>query len=320
MKVTVLVPTFRRPADLEKCLQALQGQVRRCDELVVVARPDDISTLAILDKEVSSGKLPLRVLLSDAPGQVAALNLGLDIATGDIIAITDDDAAPRADWIQRIAARFKSDQCLGALGGRDWMHMGGQIIEGERMVVGKIALSGKVIGNHHLGVGEAREVDVLKGANMSYRRDAIRNLRFDTRLRGIGAQVHNDMAFSLNVKRAGWKVVYDPLVAVDHFPAERFDEDRRDAPTLTAMCNAAYNLHLTLREHLSPLHRIIAWWWYALLGTRAYPGVVHVLLALLSRQRRSRIARWRAIRSGTRKALREPLKNRENSNLARAHV
>jgi len=27
---------------------------------------------------------------------------------------------------------------------------------------------------------------------------------------------------------AGWKLIYDPRVAVDHYPAQRFDEDQRN--------------------------------------------------------------------------------------------
>jgi hypothetical protein len=112
------------------------------------------------------------------------------------------------------------------------------------------------------------------------------------------------MAFSMSVKNAGWKLVYDPRVAVDHYPAERFDEDRRDAQTLTAVRNAAYNLHLILRDQLPPLRREAAWWWYALVGTRVYPGFAHVVLALLSKQGRVRVSRWRAVRTGAHEARR----------------
>ncbi|WP_082845491.1 glycosyltransferase [Paraburkholderia caribensis] len=305
MKITVLVPTYRREKDLVRCLQALRMQERECDEVVVVARSDDEATLACLTMPAVVEGLPIKVALSRVPGVVGALNCGLDVATGDVIAITDDDAAPRPDWVRRIATAFNADPRLGGLGGRDWVHLKGRVLLGERHIVGKIALSGKLTGNHHLGAGEPREVDVLKGVNMSYRRDAIRNIRFDTRLRGSGAQVHNDMAFGMSVKNAGWKLIYDPQVAVDHFPAERFDEDRRDAPSMVAVCNAAFNLHLTLRDHLSPLHRGVAWWWYALIGTRVNPGAVHVLLSLLSGDRQVKIARWRAVRIGAREARRE---------------
>lgn len=307
MKVSVLVPTFRRPADLSRCLAALQRQQRQPDEVIVVARPDDDATHECLAKHVASRVLPLVVVPVDVPGQVAALNRGLDAATCEVVAITDDDAAPRADWVARIAMSFESDPRLGALGGRDWVHEKGRVLDGARPLVGKLRLSGKIVGNHHLGVGSAREVDVLKGANMSYRREAIRHIRFDNRLRGAGAQVHNDMAFSMSVKNAGWKLVYDPQVAVDHFPAERFDDDRRDAQTLQAVRNAAYNLHLILRAQLPPLRRETAWWWYALVGTRVYPGFVHAALALASKRGRTTIARWRAVRTGAHEARRAAL-------------
>lgn len=305
MRVTVLVPTYRRPDDLARCLSALLCQERTPEQIVVVARADDEATHQCLADHVTPRVLNVDVALVDEPGQVAALNRGLEAATGDVIAITDDDAAPRSDWVARIAAAFEADPGLGALGGRDWVHEEGRVLDGERDRVGKVQRSGRIIGNHHLGVGDAREVDLLKGANMSYRRAAIGDLRFDRRLRGTGAQTHNDMAFSMSVKAAGWKLVYDPLVAVDHYPAPRAGEDPRNAQTFTSMRNAAFNLHLILLGHLSPLRRETAWWWYALVGTRVYPGLLQAgLSALRAGPPSASIARWRAVRNGAREARR----------------
>ncbi len=280
MKVTVLVPTYRRPADLARCLAALQRQSRAPDEVVVVARADDEATHACLRDPAVPGALPLSVALVDVPGQVAALNRGLDAATGDVIAITDDDAAPHADWVERIAAAFENDARLGALGGRDWVHEKGRVLDGERPLVGKVTAHGKIIGNHHLGRGRCARSRHSEGRQheLPARRGAHHPLR--SRLRGAGAQVHNDMAFSLAVKNAGWKLMYDPRVAVDHFPAERFDDDRRDAQTMAALRNAAFNFHLILRDQLPPLRRETAWWWWTLVGTRVYPGLTHAALAL----------------------------------------
>jgi len=308
LTVTVLVPTYRRPDDLARCLSALMRQTRVPQQIVVVARSDDAATHACLADHATPRVLNVEVAIVDEPGQVAALNRGLDAATGDVIAITDDDAAPRSDWVERIAEAFGADPGLGALGGRDWVHEGGRLLDGERERVGKVLPTGRIVGNHHLGVGEPREVDVLKGANMSYRRAAIGALRFDRRLRGSGAQTHNDMAFSMSVKRAGWTLVYDPRVAVDHFPAPRPRDDPRNAQTLHSVRNAAFNFHLILRAHLSPLHREVAWWWYALVGTRVYPGLFHVCLgALRGRGPRAALARWRAVRRGAREARRAAL-------------
>ncbi|AOK55723.1 glycosyl transferase [Burkholderia stagnalis] len=307
MKISVLVPTYRRPADLARCLQALQRQARAPDEVIVVARPEDDATHERLADPSVGGALPLQVVPVDVPGQVAALNKGLDSARGDIVAITDDDAAPRPDWLARVEAAFEADPRVGAVGGRDWVHEKGRVLDESRERVGQLTLSGKIVGNHHLGVGGAREVDMLKGANMSYRRAAIERLRFDTRLRGAGAQVHNDMAFSMRVQRDGWKLVYDPAIAVDHFPAERFDDDRRDAASLNAISNGAYNLHLILREHLPLVRREIAWWWWTLVGTRVYPGLAHLLLALPAARRERVREHWRAVRRGARDARRANL-------------
>ena len=304
MKVSVVVPTYRRPVDLKRCLAALRAQTRVPDEVLVIARPEDEATARRLAVELKiANGFMLRVVDTGAGGQVAALNRGLDCADGDIIAITDDDAAPRPDWIERIANAFEADERLGAIGGRDWVHEKGRVLDGSRHEVGLVRRTGRVIGNHHLGVGPARAVRMLKGANMSYRRAAISTLRFDTRLRGAGAQVHNDMAFSMSVRRAGWNVTYDPLIAVDHFPAERFDDDRRDAKTLGALTDAAYNFHLVLGDELESFDREIAWLWYALIGTRVYPGALHALLALRGGAQHA-WERWRAVRAGALEARR----------------
>jgi glycosyltransferase involved in cell wall biosynthesis len=290
--------------DLKRCLAALRAQTCVPDEVLVIARPEDEATARRLAVELKSANgFMLRVVDTGAGGQVAALNRGLDCADGDIIAITDDDAAPRPDWIERIANAFDADERLGAIGGRDWVHEKGRVLDGSRHEVGLVRRTGRVIGNHHLGVGPARAVRMLKGANMSYRRAAISTLRFDTRLRGAGAQVHNDMAFSMSVRRAGWNVTYDPLIAVDHFPAERFDDDRRDAKTLGALTDAAYNFHLVLGDELESLDREIAWLWHALIGTRVYPGALHALLALRGGAQHA-WERWRAVRAGALEARR----------------
>ncbi len=248
-----------------------------------MVRDTDTETWTFL-KSLSVDVLPLNTVTVSIPGQVAALNAGLDVAQGDIIAITDDDAAPHVDWLERIEKHFLSDERVGGVGGRDWVYHDTGLEDGARQVVGKVQWFGRAIGDHHLGVGEPREVDIFKGANMSFRRSAIANLRFDERLRGTGAQVHNDMAFSLALKRTGWKLIYDPKVAVDHFEGKRFDEDQRkkDAEQRKkfndiAVINAVHNETLILLEHLSPLQRAVFVVWAVFVGTRVSPGFLQWL-------------------------------------------
>jgi cellulose synthase/poly-beta-1,6-N-acetylglucosamine synthase-like glycosyltransferase len=268
---TVVVPTFRRPASLARCLAALGFQTRPPDQVVVVVRDEDDETRTLL----STWRSGLRVdtVRTAAPGVVAALNAALTVVGGEIVAFVDDDTEPRPDWLARVVAHFAGDSTLGGLGGRDRQPGVPELPAGPPPAVGRLQWFGRTIGNHHLMTGPAREADILKGANMTYRGAAIRGLRFDERLRGTGAQLHYEMAFCFAVKRRGWKLVCDPHVIVDHYPAERFDEDARSGPSPAAVANAVHNETLVLLEHLGWWQRPVFAAWSVLLGTRAAPGL-----------------------------------------------
>lgn len=282
MLMTVLVPTYRRPQDLMRCLNALQQQTRSPDEVLVVVQNTDTQTWEFL-RSFDSGTLPLRLLTVPVTGVVAALNVGLEAATGDIISITDDDAVPHLDWLVRIEAHFLADQHIGGVGGRDWVYIGDKLLDvsmqpgASTQRVGKLQWFGRMIGNHHLGEGPPREVDLLKGVNMSFRRTAIAGLRCDERLRGSGAQVHFEMALSLSVQQRSWKLIYDPAVAVDHFIAPRFDDDQRNQFNFTAASNKVYNEALILFEHLPVIRQVAYIFWAILVGTRGAPGLIQLL-------------------------------------------
>jgi cellulose synthase/poly-beta-1,6-N-acetylglucosamine synthase-like glycosyltransferase len=286
MQVSALVPTYRRSKDLARCLEAFKQQTDPADELLIIVRDTDEETHEFL-RNFMAGDLSLKVVNVTMPGQVAALNAGLAAATGEIIAITDDDAAPHPDWLEQIQAHFLVDDRIGAVGGRDWVYESGNaepLSVNKFVTVGKLQWFGRAIGNHHIGSGAAREVDILKGANMSYRKAAILNLRFSDALKGTGAQVCNDMGFSLTVKSKGWKLLYDPKIAVDHFPAQRFDEDQRSAFNPIAQQNMAHNETLVLLKYLPVFRKVIYFAWALLVGTRAVPGVVQVFRFLPSQK------------------------------------
>jgi glycosyltransferase involved in cell wall biosynthesis len=281
--VTTVIPTYRRPKDLVHCLEALKQQRRPADEVLVVVRDNDSETWALLST-FNFSPLPLRTVTVRVSGVVAALDAAFEQVKGDIIAVTDDDAAPHVDWLERMEHYYLSDPLVGGVGGRDWVYVKDHRLanHGTSELVGLVAWSGRVIGNHHIGVGKAREVDVLKGVNMSFRKTAIAGLRFDERMHGTGAQVHFELAFSLSLKRAGWKIIYDPMIAVDHYPSQRFDEDQRNQFNHLALSSAVHNETLALLEHLPPARRAVFLVWSLLVGTREARGLVQWLRFLPS--------------------------------------
>src|SRR5690606_33229844 len=57
----------------------------------------------------------LRLVRSDTVGKGNALNLGLSLAQGEIIALTDDDCIVPRDWLGQIVDLFNENPQLGVV-------------------------------------------------------------------------------------------------------------------------------------------------------------------------------------------------------------
>ncbi len=301
MTISVLVPTYRRPRELARCLEALKKQLRPADEVIVVVRDSDEETRQFL-RDYQHQPLPLKTATVGETGVIAAMNVGLGAAHGEVIALTDDDAAPLPDWLERIEAHFLSDDGIGGVGGNDIIGF----LRGASTDVGKLRWWGRISGNHHIGVGEPREVDVLKGVNCAYRAAPLRKRGFDTRMRGEGAQVHWELSLGLSLKREGWKLIYDPSVTVEHFPAQRHDKDQRVFSS-AAHFDIVHNETLVLLEHFSRPQRVVFLIWAIVTGTGGAPGLLQ-LLRLMAKRDTKALQKFLASYSGRIAGLRSFLR------------
>jgi len=294
--VSVIVPSWRRLDSLARCLRALAMQTRVPDEIVVGLRGDDAASRRAVATLAPGFLVPLRVGIATEPGVVAAMSAALAACRSDatIVAITDDDTEPRPDWIERLAACF-ADPRVGGAGGRDWQ----PFERGDRADVGRVQWFGRMIGNHHLGAGPPRGVDVLKGANCAYRAPLLRAAGFDTRLAGTGAQVYWELALCLPLRAAGWRLVYDPAIAVEHHVEPRDDGDQvhRGMFTPQPLSDAVHNQTLVLLERRGAAARAAFLAWALMAGTRIEPGLAQ-LAALVLRREPNAVARWRATLDG----------------------
>jgi glycosyltransferase involved in cell wall biosynthesis len=268
MFVTVLIPTYRRPVELRRCLEGVLGQSKRANEIVVVRRDtDEDAARVILTFE------PVHEVIVTEGGTVAALCAGLTRASGEMIAVIDDDAVPRFDWLERLAAAF-IDESVGAVGGRDIVHHGDVIEEGRASIVGRLMWYGKPIGNHHLGFGGARDVEFLKGCNCAFRRE---QFKIPLGLLGEGAQLSHDMASCLEIVRLGHRVVYDPNIVVDHYPGERYDADGRSTVSREARINGAFNEAFAIFS-LARTQRYRYLVFHLIIGDVRIPGLVRSIV------------------------------------------
>lgn len=277
-RISVVIPTYRRPGSLVRCLEGIAHQSRPYDELLICLRDDDEESheaLAALSGRLSPPAISVQV---KGGGQVSAINEALLQASGDILAITDDDVVPRPDWIERIERRFAEDPRLGAVGGRDIVHHGQVIEDGRSTVVGRVLWYGRAVGNHHLQ-GHLQQVHFLKGANMALRRESV--WPFEERLRGPGAQVCNDMEATLSLHTRGWPVLYDPEIQVDHYPADRPAGDTRASTSLASVADSEHNELFTLLRWVPPWQKPVCLAYALLIGKRSAPGLIYAVWAVL---------------------------------------
>lgn len=96
-RISVIVPVWNRPSDIERCIRSLQQQTLPDSdyEIIIV---DNGSTDATPKVARDTG---VNVLVEPRPSSYAARNLGLGAATGEYVAFTDSDCTVDADWLAK---------------------------------------------------------------------------------------------------------------------------------------------------------------------------------------------------------------------------
>ncbi|HWP59938.1 MAG TPA: glycosyltransferase [Candidatus Acidoferrales bacterium] len=109
---TVAVCTRDRPRDLERCLAALIRLPDDGQELLVVDNCPSTDATRRLVK--ACGRV--RYVREDRPGLNVARNRALREAAHDIVAFTDDDAAPDPGWLRALVKNFRDPLVLCVTG------------------------------------------------------------------------------------------------------------------------------------------------------------------------------------------------------------
>jgi hypothetical protein len=98
---TVAICTRERPDDLARTLVAVHAAARGRPILVIDNRPHSDRT-----REAAAAWPQVQYVREDRPGLNAARNRALREARTEIVAFTDDDAAPEAQWLDALLRNF----------------------------------------------------------------------------------------------------------------------------------------------------------------------------------------------------------------------
>ena len=118
--VSVVVPTWRRPAMLTRCLAALVRQTLAPQryEIVVCDDGPDEATRTLVERVADAHRaraLQVRyVPVTATQGPAGARNAGWRAARGETIAFTDDDTIPDARWLEAGLAAMADGACAAS--------------------------------------------------------------------------------------------------------------------------------------------------------------------------------------------------------------
>lgn len=192
-RICIIVPTRNRSALLARLLDSLRGLTYPNWEVIVVDDGSTDDTAAVAER-YREDRLPLTYLYQPWSKMGAARNLGLQEATGEIAAFTDDDCVVAPAWLDAIAAAFAAHPDAAGV-------------------------QGKTVTDHTAMTPFTRQVEQLEGGqpyrtcNIAYPISLLQSLGgFDTRLiRG------EDVVMGMRALECG-PIVFAPDAVVAHPP------------------------------------------------------------------------------------------------------
>ncbi len=257
VRISVIVPVFNRPRQLQGLLEAISSQNLSKDQFEVLVCDDGSSDRLgpLVDDAARRFGLQATHARQSRGGAGRARNLGISLACGEILAFTDSDCLPDPGWLSEISRAF-SDPTVGLAGG---------LVEGR----GARSVSGRCVGflmSSTLGSGGARDPRGLvhmdyypRTCNLAVRRDLARAVG------GFPASTHGeDLEFSHQVREANAGVRFLPDAIVVH-------DERRTIPRVAfeAFLKGRTRVHLARRL---AMHQLI----------HAVPAMFVIYLALLT--------------------------------------
>jgi len=217
---TLVVATYNRAAELEACLSNLAQiePVAECEhEVIVVDNNSGDETRTVVERAAPRFDGRLRYAFVGRQGKGHALNHGIDIARGQVLGFTDDDARVDPKWLCAAAAGLREFPRAAGFGGRvvakwavavpRWISLEGPYR------LHKCAISGHDLGPRPRIYKQGDPYMPLPvGVNLFVRRETFaRHGGFRTDL-----WPGEDTELGLRLWRAGEEIVYLPEAVVVH--------------------------------------------------------------------------------------------------------
>jgi glycosyltransferase involved in cell wall biosynthesis len=202
--VTVVIPTYGRPRQLQACLAALAKQTLSEPWEVVVVDDGSPQSLAGIGTAWAD-QLDLRVIRQNNAGPAEARNRGVLESQGTLIAFTDDDCLPEPQWLEGLV--MAACERPGALvGGTTLNGLGSELFASTSQLIVDLVYA-------HFNADPMRAY-FLASNNIICPKDRFLSLGgFDRSFPRAGAE---DRDFCDRWRSAGWPIIWQTNARVHH--------------------------------------------------------------------------------------------------------
>lgn len=203
MKISVVIPVYNEEKHITSCLEALQNNTRKADEILLADGGSEDRTREL------AARFP-EVTILDNPKRTAAAgrNVGIRRATGSVIAFTDGDCIVRENWLEEIEAAFRKYRPDGIGGKIEPADPENQYEEFWNTLAWKVLMS---FGDEAYQVKNRTMNDAFVTANCAYTRKLLYRLKGFNLWFGNNAE---DVDLSWRALEAGAKLWYVPSVEI----------------------------------------------------------------------------------------------------------
>lgn len=205
MTISVIIATKNRPDKIISCLQALLKNTAKNIEIIVIDQSDDIKTKQAMDRIHTS---TVCYFSSSHNGKSSAMNKGLAVSKGEIVAFTDDDCIVSNNWIKEILSTFDKYPGVACITGNTYPYKNIPKWSCPPTLSTKFKIFTKPI--YHTAIGF--------GNNFTIRRSVLKSVGLFKTWLGPGSLSTNceDGEMILRVLTHGNKILHNPKMVVYH--------------------------------------------------------------------------------------------------------
>lgn len=210
MQISIIICTYNRTKDLNECLNSILLQTYLPVEVIIVDNGDDNQSGNLINsknEEFEKRNIPLKYIKNDRENSLTvARNLGAKYTTGEIVLFVDDDVVLDKDYVQQTLKVYQEyPNALGVQGyiAQERPSKTGNLLNRffslYHLEEDQCRVLPSVSGTYPYPLSKTISCQWLSGANHSYKRQILKELEYDEKLKKYSEG--EDLDFSYRVAK-----------------------------------------------------------------------------------------------------------------------